>query len=136
MQYHLAIVDQATLYAILSGAKIIESRLTKVACAPYGRILPGDLLYLKIAGGDVCATATAHAVYFEAALTPDRIRTLARSYAQDLCWHSGWLEHHLDAKYCTLIWLADVRPFGPLPYKQKGRSGWLVLDAPLPVERT
>lgn len=131
MQYHLAIVDPATLQNILSGAKTIESRLTKVACAPYGRILPGDCLYLKIAGGSVCATATVHAVYFEAALTPERIRTIANSHAPELCWSAGWLEHHLDARYCTLIWLADVCPFGPLSYKQRGRSGWIVLDAPI-----
>ena len=36
------------------------------------------------------------------------------------------------SRYATLIHVADVIAYGnPFPYKQKGRSAWLVLDAPL-----
>lgn len=41
-------------------------------------------------------------------------------------------EKWLTAKHATLIHIADPIAFeNPFPYRQKGRSAWLVLDTPL-----
>ena len=53
MQHHLAILAPGWIEPILHGSKTIESRFTKVRCAPYGKIHAGDLVYMKESGGPV-----------------------------------------------------------------------------------
>ena len=53
MQHHLAILAPGWIEPILDGSKTIESRFTKVRCAPYGKIHADDLVYMKESGGPV-----------------------------------------------------------------------------------
>ena len=53
MQHHRAILAKGWIDPILEGAKTIESRFTKVRCAPYGKVNTGDLVYMKECGGPV-----------------------------------------------------------------------------------
>ena len=47
MKYHLAILTPGWIDLILDGTKTIESRFTKVRCAPFGKVHEGDSVYLK-----------------------------------------------------------------------------------------
>ena len=51
MKYHLAILTPGWIDLILDGSKTIESRFTKVRCAPFGKVHEGDSVYLKESGG-------------------------------------------------------------------------------------
>ena len=62
MRGHLVIVKKPYLDLILRGDKTIELRLTKGKTSEFGRVLPGDTLFLKISSGPVCATATISAI--------------------------------------------------------------------------
>jgi len=48
---HVAILKPGYIQAILAGTKTIESRLTKTAQPPYGKVVTGERLYLKASGG-------------------------------------------------------------------------------------
>ena len=58
MQRHLAILAPGWIEPILDGTKTIESRFTKVRCAPYGKVHAGDLVYMKESGGPVKGNET------------------------------------------------------------------------------
>ena len=51
MKYHLAILTPGWSERILDGSKTIESRFTKVRCAPFKKVHEGDSVYLKESGG-------------------------------------------------------------------------------------
>lgn len=51
MKHHLAILSPGWIELILDGSKTIESRFTKVRCAPFGKVHEGDIVYLKESGG-------------------------------------------------------------------------------------
>ena len=51
MKYHLAILAPGWTDLILDGSKTIESRFTKVRCAPFGKVHEDDVVYLKESGG-------------------------------------------------------------------------------------
>ena len=133
MQHHLAILAKGWIDPILEGAKTIESRFTKVRCAPYGKVNTGDLVYMKACRGPVKGHFTVAAVYNLTDAIVDQIydkhseKILVNTCDCDtppLKWYFS--------RYATLIHVTDVVAYGnPFPYKQKGRSAWLLLDAPL-----
>ena len=136
MQHHLAILAPGWIEPILHGSKTIESRFTKVRCAPYGKVNTGDLIYMKESGGPVKGQFRVAEVETFDNLTDDIVdqiydkhceRILVNTYDYDtppLKWYFS--------RYATLIHVTDVIGYGnPFPYKQKGRSAWLLLDAPL-----
>ena len=51
MKYHLAILTPGWIDLILDGSKTIESRFTKVRCAPFRKVHADDSVYLKESGG-------------------------------------------------------------------------------------
>ena len=53
MNHHLAILYPVWIELILDGSKTIESRFSKVRCAPFGKVSTGDTVYLKVSGGPV-----------------------------------------------------------------------------------
>ena len=54
---HLVILKTEYIKAILEGRKTIESRFTKTRREFFGRVSPGDKVFLKVSSGPVCATA-------------------------------------------------------------------------------
>lgn len=55
---HLAIFTGPFLDLVLEGKKTIESRFSKVRCAPYGVATEGDIVLMKKAGGLVIGKFT------------------------------------------------------------------------------
>ena len=136
MNYHLAILSHGWIELILDGKKTIESRFTKVRCAPFGKVHKGDVVYLKESSGLVKGMFTVAKVETFEGLDQSDILELYQRYGKAIFYQSftpyfppyKWL----DSKYATLIHVSDPIAFeNPFTYRQKGRSAWLVLDAPL-----
>ena len=138
MKYHLAILAPGWTDLILDGSKTIESRFTKVRCAPFGKVHEDDVVYLKESGGLVKGMFTVAKVETFENLTDAQICDLFyKEYREQIFSDLSASmqrppEKWLTAKHATLIHIADPIKFeNPFPYKQKGRSAWLVLDTPL-----
>ena len=136
MNYHLAILTPGWIDLILDGSKTIESRFTKVRCAPFGKVHEGDVVYLKESGGHVKGMFTVAKVETHENLDRSGIQAIYERCGLDIFYQSFTQffppEKWLAAKHATLIYISDPIAFDtPFPYRQKGRSAWLVLDAPL-----
>ena len=138
MKYHLAILAPGWTELILDGSKTIESRFTKVRCAPFGKVHEGDSVYMKESGGLVKGMFTVAKVETFEHLTDAQICDLFYKEYREQIFSSLSAsmqrppEKWLTAKHATLIHVSDPIAFDkPFPYKQKGRSAWLVLDTPL-----
>lgn len=138
MKYHLAILTPGWIELILDGSKTIESRFTKVRCAPFGKVNEGDRVYLKESGGLVKGMFTVAKVETFENLTDAQICDLFYKEYREQIFSSLSAsmrrppEKWLTAKHATLIHVCDPIAFdNPYAYRQKGRSAWLVLDAPL-----
>ena len=138
MKYHLAILAPGWTELILDGSKTIESRFTKVRCAPFGKVHEGDSVYLKESGGLVKGMFTVAKVETFEHLTEGQICDLFyKEYREQIFSAMSASmqrppEKWLTAKHATLIHVSDPIAFDePFRYRQKGRSAWLVLDAPL-----
>lgn len=135
MQHHLAIFTQPWLDLILDGKKTIDSRFTKVRCAPYGKIKAGDLVYLKESSGSVKGQFTVAKVEVFADLTSETLYEIDARYRReifaDLPSQSFW-EKWLVSKYATLIHTKNITAYQkPFRYPRKGRAAWMLLDGPI-----
>ena len=124
---HLAILRQPFFDMVLNGEKTIESRWSMNKIAPYKKVNIGDEILLKLTGQPATATAKVKDVkYYE--LTPEIVEEIRIKYGKQIGTDKfeNW-ESTLKKKYCTLIWLCDVKIIKPLEVPRSNGSGWILL---------
>ena len=135
MQHHLAILTQPWLDLILEGKKTIESRFTKIRCAPYGKIDTGDVVYLKESGGPVKGQFTVCEVETYTDLTSEMRHEINRRYHRHIFvdpLFQGFWEKWYASKYATLIHVDNVIAYqNPFSFQKKDAQAWIVLNKPL-----
>ncbi len=125
--YHLVILKKPYLDAILDGRKPVESRFWKTRRYAFGRVLPGDKLFLKISSGPVCAVATAAAVKNFESLTPKQIAEIKQQYNRYIRGADEYWCNRADCKFGFLVWLKNVRAIEPVRIHKKDWRAWVVL---------
>jgi hypothetical protein len=125
--YHLVILKKPYLDAILSGRKLIESRFSMTRRYAFGRVLPGDRLFLKVSSGPVCATATVVGVKNFKNLTPKRMTDIKAQYNHDIIGSDTYWQSKADSKFGFLVWLKDVKLIEPVRINKKDWRAWVVL---------
>ena len=128
MTAHVVIIREPYLTRVLSGEKTVESRFLHIRAAPFGCVVPGDLLLLKRVGGPIVAEASAGAVREFADLSPARVLALIDAFREQLRLDADFVARAQTARYAVLIWLAELRALDmPRPYAKRDRRGWVVL---------
>ncbi len=125
---HIAILRQPFFDMVLSGEKTIESRWSMNKVAPYHKVNVGDELLLKLTGQAVTATAKVKDVkYYE--LTPKIVDEIRVKYGKEIGTDrfEDW-ESTLQKKYCTLIWLDEVKTIEPIQVPRSNGAGWIVVN--------
>jgi hypothetical protein len=129
MVTHLAIMREPYLTRVLAGRKSIEARFLRVRAAPYGRVAPGDRIWLKRSGGPIVATAQASEVHQHADLAPAQIIALIEQFQGGLQLDDDFIARAQGCRYAVLIWLANVQALAtPIHYPRRDRRGWVVLE--------
>ena len=124
---HLAILKKPYLDAILNVSKSIESRFTKTKRFFFGRVTPGDKIFLKQSSGPVCATATVAEVKQFENLTPARIVQLKNKYNKHILGSDEYWQSKADCRYGVLVWLTNVQSIRPVRINKTDWRAWVVL---------
>lgn len=131
MRRHLAILHAPFVKLILAGEKTVESRISRVRCEPFGRVHEGDLIYLKVSGGPVLASARAGRVWSYDGLTPELLERIRRRHNAQVQADEEYWESKRDAVCATMIELTCVRAVQAsprLPARAPGsRKAWYCL---------
>jgi len=125
--YHLVILKKPYLEAILAGRKIVESRFTKTKRYAFGRVLPGDKLFLKLSSGPVCAMATAAAVKNFENLTSKQISEIKQQYNHHIQGTDEYWRSRANCKFGFLVRLKYVEAIEPVRIHKKDWRAWVVL---------
>ena len=125
--YHLVILKKSYLQAILTGQKRIESRFTRARREPFGRVLPGDRLFLKVSSGPVCAVATVAAVKNFEDLTPAKIMEIKKRYNHYIVASDRYWQSKANCKFGFLVKLKDIERIEPVRIRKKDWRAWVVL---------
>ncbi len=129
MTLHIAIIRPPYPDLILNRTKLIEARLTKNTCPPFGTITPNDRIYFKQSSGPFVAVATASRVLTIDQLTPKIVTQLKQTYDQYIHADPAFWQSKRNARYATLIWLRDPQPTNlHPPYKPQNMRAWYTLN--------
>lgn len=123
---HLAVFVEPFLQYILDGKKTMETRFSVVRCAPFERVMNGDVILLKKSGGDVvglCKVRSARFYRLEKKAW-DEIKT----FASEICAEDPhFWEQRKNASFATLLRVNRVMITAPISVKKRDRRGWVVL---------
>lgn len=127
---HLAVLTEPFCSLLLDGAKTIESRFSRVRCAPYGTLAKDDIVVVKKTGGPVTGAFQAGTVR-SYHLTPARFAQLRDQYAAQICADDNqfWADR-ADCAYATLVDVIHVRLLPAWAFPKKDRRGWVQLTRP------
>lgn len=125
---HIAIFKGIFFDFVLSGKKTIESRWSNKKIAPFNKVSVGDTILIKKTGCNVVASAKVKGVkYYN--LTPALVEQIKLKYGKEICidYFDDW-EKYKNKKYCTLIWIEDVKKINELKVQKSHGAGWIVLN--------
>tara|TARA_R110002073_G_scaffold118918_5_gene259335 strand:- start:285026 stop:285469 length:444 start_codon:yes stop_codon:yes gene_type:complete len=131
---HLMIVHQQYIGPILSGHKLVEARLGSDRRAPYNKVQPGDIVYIKPTSKQVAAKAIVHRVDQYEGLDHDDIERLKNLYNDRVLGDDAFWNAKADAKVATFITLSKVQllkneQFVPTELLEPSRNAWRVLSS-------
>ena len=124
--FHLAIFAEPFLSCIYSGEKTLESRITRNRIAPWGKVSPGDIVFVKRSSGPVEAFFTAgNVTQFDLAQTP--LKQLRDQYSMELCANEAFWQSKQHCRYAVLMQITNLTRILPFSIDKKGMQTWLVL---------
>jgi hypothetical protein len=123
---HLAVFAAPFLDYILTGKKTVESRFSRVSCAPFERVRDGDVVALKHSGGPVVGAFRVARTWFIRAGSPETLDHVRRTFSAKLCAtdRSFW-EKRAESRYVTLMEIQDVVQLTPIACEKRDRRGWV-----------
>lgn len=130
MKKHLAIFPKDYIVKILNHEKTIESRFSKVKCAPYQQVEIGDVIFLKEQSGPILGQAKVKDVIYFSDLTQAKVMTIKSQYNDRLAADEKFWQIKKHARYATLMFLEEVKKLPPQKYEKRDRRGWVVLENP------
>lgn len=125
---HLAVFVEPYLQYVLDGKKTVESRFSVNRCAPYQRVMDGDVLLLKRSGGPVLGLCQVAQVW-SYRLAPESWETLRRDFTEALCAQDPeFWKRRERAAFATLMLVRHVRRIEPFLVPKQDRRGWVILQ--------
>ena len=117
---------------IMTGQKLVEARMGTDRRAPYNRVNPGDVIYIKPSGQAVIGKAIVHRVDQYSGLTPSDIEHLHRIYNDRVMGDDAYWASKQDATFATFITLSKVAMIAdessvPAALLTPSREAWRVL---------
>lgn len=130
---HVAILSKKNklLNKILNGEKTIESRWYKFRKTPFGNIAEGDNIYFKESGDLVSASAKVGNALFFDNLDEKKVKEIFDKYKKELGVDDSYLPNIVEKKFCTLVYLEDVKKIEPFEINKKGfgmMAAWISVE--------
>lgn len=134
MKKHLAIMSSKMAEAVLLGKKTVESRFSLSKIPPFGQISKGDLVYIKLPGGEIVGQFRVEKAIFFDGLEPKDIDKIKDEYQSRLSSSDSeedrrYWKDKKKSHYASLIFISNSERFitSPLKIKKKDQRGWMVL---------
>ena len=133
MKHHLAILSPDWIELILSGDKTIESRFSKVRCAPFGKVNTGDVVFMKESCGLVKGAFRVGKVQTFENLTEEQVTYIDGNYHFEIfgqgVHHWSHREKWYASKHATLIHIAEKLEYNtPFAIHKRDPRAWVVYD--------
>lgn len=132
---HLAIFSKVGFEEIISGRKTVETRFSKHKISPFGEVSAGDIVYMKVAGGEIAGQFLVKKVLFFEGLDKKDWEFIKSGYGKALSLGSEeednrFFKQKEDARFGTIIFIDRVEQFitSPIKFTKSDRRAWVVMD--------
>lgn len=127
---HLAIFsDRGAIEKIFCCQKTVEIRFSQKRIVPYKSAMKDDIVYLKIAGGEILGKVIIDNVLYFDNLNRKKIREICANYQTELAMPKSFWYHKDNSKFGTLIFLKTPSRFlSSLKFSKHDQRGWVVLE--------
>jgi len=123
---HLAIFSEPYLSLVLDGNKTVESRFSRVRCAPYGEIEDGDIILIKQVAGPIRGiTLAARTWCYD--LLREPLAHIRSRFGTRVCAGEDFWSSQSDSLYATLIELSTTLSLGAVQCEKHDRRGWVAM---------
>lgn len=123
---HLAVFAEPFLSLVLDGRKTVESRFSRVRCAPFDLVSEGDIILLKRVAGPICGLVLAKRAWFYE-LDKQVFARIRKTYGSTICGDDEFWRLRRNASYATLIELAEPMAIPATSCDKRDRRGWVSL---------
>lgn len=128
MTKHLAILKREAVEAIFNGRKKIEGRFSKIKIDPFGKVVAGDVVLIKIPGEKIVGQFTVDRVFYFDHPRDVEIEQIKKTYGKDLEVPVGFWHEHEIVNFVTLMFIKSATKFIVAPVvKKKDLRPWVVL---------
>lgn len=125
---HLAIFDRASIEKILTGTRTVEGRFSKINLAPFGQVVAGDKILMKVAGGPILGEFEVEKVVYFDHLSPEDLEDLKKKYSKNLGLSNQFWQGRDGINYATLIFVkSPARFLVPQTFPKRDLRAWVVL---------
>src|SRR3989344_5554077 len=114
---HLVTYKNESAEAILNGKSTVDIRLSKTKSAPYGVVSSSDIILIKVAGKDIIGQFRVKKVITIDGVAKEDLADLKRTYNDPIVLFYGNIENETQAKYATVIFIAETSRFITSPLK-------------------
>ena len=123
---HLAVFADPFVSLVLDGRKTVESRFSRVRCAPFDLVSEGDIIFIKKVAGPICGLVLAKRAWFYE-LDKQVLADIRKTYGSTICADDEFWYHRRKASYATLIELAEPTAIPATQCNKRDRRGWVPL---------
>jgi predicted transcriptional regulator len=134
MKKHLAIFSKDAVERIFSGQKDVETRFSKHRIPPFSCVEAGDIVYVKVSGGEIVGQFTIKKVLFFDGLDKEDWSLIRSHYQKRISFGDSekdnlYFKDKETARFGTLIFIDRVEQFitSPIKVRKVDRRGWLVI---------
>jgi hypothetical protein len=123
---HIAVFAEPFLSLVLQGHKTMESRFSRIRCAPFAQVRDGDVILIKRVAGPICGlTLAKHAWFYE--LLHEPLEQIRNRFGEMICADETFWDARRNACYATVIELAETVAIDAFPCNKRDRRGWVAL---------
>ena len=135
MRKHLAIFSPEGAEQILSGTKTVETRFSKNKIVPFGEVSVGDIVYMKVSGGDIIGQFLVKKVISIENIEQSDWDFMRKSYGKQISLGSQELDEKFfnekkESRFGTLLFIYRVEQFivPPIKITKRDQRGWMVIE--------
>lgn len=130
---HLAIFSEPFLTLLLDGKKTVESRFSINNIAPFGKVNPGDFVFIKKSGGAICGYfVVGESHYFKTANKPI-LENIKKNFGKRICDNAvaDFWKARQDCNYISLFEISHSARIRHFEIDKRDRTAWTVIRSSL-----
>ena len=121
-------MDRETINKILNKKKVIESRFCKNRISPHHKVAPGEVVYLKVSGGNIVASFEIERVLFFDNLNQKTISKIKEDYNSFIDASDNYWDKKRDSCYGTLIYIKNPKEIEPIKIYKRDRRAFVTSE--------